>query len=163
MLCKHGGTAHQAAIVAAGTAPVLVSLLASRHEPLQRAAAATIRLLTCAGTASIAFAFLNAGAVQALVDCLSSTSNILMAMAAGAIANLTADGPACASFEAAQAGVMPHLVQLLSNNTDLRDSAALALGNIASDLLEQPQLATFWKAAFLAAGAVPATARLLAG
>jgi len=56
---------------------------------------------------------------------------------------------------------MPHLVQLLSNNTDLRDPAALALGNIPSDLLAQPQLATSWKAAFLAAGAVPATARLL--
>lgn len=162
MLSLNGGRGHQAAIVAAGAAPALVSLLCQPHLPAQVSATTTIGCLTCHPHATTVAAFIQAGAVLPLVQCLASSDAMLLGVATGALANLTAcKGLTGASLEAAQAGALPRLVQLLNGNEELQKSAALVLGNIVSDLQHQWQQLRPLKATFVAAGAVPATARLL--
>lgn len=96
-----------------------------------------------------------------LVYCLSSSDEQLLRYSAGALANLTACVEQTqASAEAAQAGAVPRLVQLLDGDEDARELAAFVLGTMAADLHEQPQAVPL-KAAFVAAGGIPTTARLL--
>ena len=163
MLSLHGGPEYREAILAAGAAELLVRMLASRHVGAQLAAAITIGSITM-GHFSAAAAFTDAGAVQRLVLCLESSSDEdLLTAAASALATLTArDGLIRPSLLAAEAGAMPRLVQLLHGGNNLQAQAAFVLGNIATDALtEQRKLAAPLMAAFVAAGAVPATARLL--
>ena len=163
MLSLHGGPEHREAILAAGAAASLVGMLASRHAGAQLAAAATIGSVTM-GHFSAAAAFADAGAVQRLVLCLDSSSDEdLLTAAASALATLTTrDGLIRPSLLAAEAGAMPRLAQLLHGGDNLQAQAAFVLGNIATDALtEQRKLAAPLMAAFVAAGAVPATAPLL--